>query len=106
MHLESIDLIQFKNHLKTSLKFSTQLNCFMGLNGSGKTNILDSIHYLSLTKSAVQSSDTLNISHSQDFFCHQREVSDRGKIPGSPLYLRGRQEKADLPKRKSTGQNQ
>lgn len=68
MNLESIDLIQFKNHLKTTLKFSPQLNCFMGLNGSGKTNILDAIHYLSLTKSAVQSSDTLNISHGQDFF--------------------------------------
>ena len=68
MHLESVDLIQFKNHLKTSLKFSPQLNCIMGLNGSGKTNLLDAIHYLSLTKSAVQSSDSLNIYHGQDFF--------------------------------------
>ena len=68
MLLESIDLIQFKNHLKTSLKFSPELNCFVGLNGSGKTNILDAIHYLSLTKSAVQSSDTLNVSHGTDFF--------------------------------------
>ncbi len=68
MHLESMDLIQFKNHLKTSLKFSPQLNGITGLNGSGKTNILDAIHYLSLTKSAVQSSDSLNISHGQDFF--------------------------------------
>ncbi|GAB3228685.1 DNA replication/repair protein RecF [Algoriphagus aestuariicola] len=68
MHLESIDLIQFKNHLKTGLEFSSQLNCFTGLNGSGKTNILDAIHYLSLTKSAVQSSDTLNIAHGMDFF--------------------------------------
>jgi DNA replication and repair protein RecF len=68
MYLESVDLIQFKNHLKTSLSFSPQLNCIMGLNGSGKTNILDAIHYLSLTKSAVQSSDSLNISHGEGFF--------------------------------------
>ncbi len=68
MHLESIDLIQFKNHPKTRLQFSPELNCITGLNGSGKTNILDAIHYLSLTKSAVQSSDTLNISHGQEFF--------------------------------------
>ena len=61
-------MIQFKNHLKNTLKFSPQLNGIMGLNGSGKTNILDAIHYLSLTKSAVQSSDSLNISHGQDFF--------------------------------------
>lgn len=68
MHLESINLIQFKNHLKNRLIFSTQVNCITGLNGSGKTNILDAIHYLSLTKSAVQSSDTLNISHGSEFF--------------------------------------
>lgn len=68
MHLEFLDLIQFKNHPKTRLQFSPELNCITGLNGSGKTNILDAIHYLSLTKSAVQSSDTLNIAHGQDFF--------------------------------------
>ncbi len=84
MNLESIDLIQFKNHLKTSLKFSSELNCIMGLNGSGKTNILDAIHYLSLTKSAVQSSDTLNISHGQDFFA----VKGNLQIEEKPLEVR------------------
>lgn len=68
MILESLNLIQFKNHLKTSLKFCPEINCLVGLNGSGKTNVLDAIHYLSLTKSAVQSSDTLNIQHGTDFF--------------------------------------
>jgi DNA replication and repair protein RecF len=84
MHLESIDLIQFKNHLKTNLTFSSQLNCIMGLNGSGKTNILDSIHYLSLTKSAVQNSDTLNISHGQDFFA----IKGNFQIEEKPLEVR------------------
>lgn len=79
MHLESIDLIQFKNHQKTSLLFSPQLNCLMGLNGSGKTNLLDAIHYLSLTKSAVQSSDSLNISHGQDFFAIKGKFQVQGK---------------------------
>lgn len=68
MYLKSLELLQFKNHEKTRLDFSPQINCFTGLNGSGKTNILDGIHYLSLTKSAVQSSDSLNIRHVQEFF--------------------------------------
>jgi DNA replication and repair protein RecF len=84
MHLESIDLIQFKNHLKTSLQFSAQLNCFVGLNGSGKTNILDAIHYLALTKSAVQSSDTLNIAHGQEFFA----IKGKLEIGQKPLEVR------------------
>ncbi len=84
MLLESLDLIQFKNHLKTSLVFSPQINCFLGLNGSGKTNILDGIHYLSLTKSAVQSSDSLNISHGMDFFT----IKGKLLIEGKPLEVR------------------
>ena len=84
MILESLDLIQFKNHHKTSLVFSPQINCLLGLNGSGKTNILDGIHYLSLTKSAVQSSDSLNISHRMDFFT----IKGRFQIERKPLEVR------------------
>ena len=68
MYLKSLELLQFKNHVKTKLDFSAQLNCLVGLNGSGKTNVLDAMHYLSLTKSALQSSDSLNICHGTDFF--------------------------------------
>ncbi|MDN3204237.1 DNA replication/repair protein RecF [Algoriphagus sediminis] len=68
MHLKSLELINFKNHLKSRLLFSKEINCIVGLNGSGKTTILDAIHYLSLTKSAIQSSDTLNVLHDQPFF--------------------------------------
>lgn len=68
MYLKSLELLQFKNHEKTQMQFSKEINCIVGLNGSGKTNILDGIHYLSLTKSAVQSSDSLNVMHDRDFF--------------------------------------
>lgn len=68
MHLKSLELLQFKNHEKTQLNFSSEINCIVGLNGSGKTNVLDGIHYLSLTKSAVQSSDSLNVQHEKNFF--------------------------------------
>lgn len=73
MYLKSLDLIQFKNHEKLHFDFNNQLNCFVGLNGSGKTNILDAIHYLSLTKSAFQSSDSLNVQHEQVFFAIKGE---------------------------------
>lgn len=84
MYLKSLDLLQFKNHEKTQLVFSTQINCIVGLNGSGKTNILDGIHYLSLTKSAVQSSDSLNVQHDKDFFA----IKGHFEIESKPLEVR------------------
>ncbi|WP_339874784.1 DNA replication and repair protein RecF [uncultured Algoriphagus sp.] len=82
MHLKSLELLQFKNHEKTRLQFSSEINCFVGLNGSGKTNVLDGIHYLSLTKSAVQSSDSLNVQHEKDFFAikGQFELAEEKKL--------------------------
>lgn len=68
MHLESIRLVNFKNYEQTQLKFSAQVNCFLGANGSGKTNLLDAIYYLAITKSSEQSQDQLCIRHHQDFF--------------------------------------
>lgn len=84
MYLKSLELLQFKNHQKTRLDFSPQINCFTGLNGSGKTNILDGIHYLSLTKSAIQSSDTLNVLHEHDFFA----IKGQFELDYKPLEVR------------------
>ena len=47
---------------------SSKVNCFVGLNGAGKTNILDSIYYLSFCKSFFAATDKQNIRHNQDFF--------------------------------------
>ena len=58
MHLKNLSLINFKNVEKLDLEFTDQINCFVGDNGTGKTNILDSIHYLSLTKSGFNSVDS------------------------------------------------
>jgi DNA replication and repair protein RecF len=68
MHLKNIRLQQFKNYHKIEVHFSREINCFVGLNGSGKTNLLDAIHYLCLTKSALNGMDILNILHERDFF--------------------------------------
>ncbi|SIS62594.1 DNA replication/repair protein RecF [Belliella pelovolcani] len=68
MHLKNLQLNQFKNYQSAKLEFSEEINCMVGINGSGKTNLLDAIHYLCLTKSAVNAQDNQNILHDMDFF--------------------------------------
>ena len=68
MSLDSLQLLFFKNYDEAALRLSPGLNCFIGDNGSGKTNLLDAIHYLSLTKSAISLSDSLSIKQGADFF--------------------------------------
>ncbi len=68
MRLENITLKHFKNYEDLALNFSNDIICFVGENGSGKTNLLDAIHYLSLSKSAFNAIDSQNIQHGQDFF--------------------------------------
>jgi len=55
MHLRSLTLNNFKNYELVEIELSSKINCFAGANGVGKTNILDAIHYLSLTKSFFNS---------------------------------------------------
>jgi len=66
--LNKLTLTNFKNYTEASLSFSDKINCFIGDNGVGKTNILDAIHYLSFCKSYFNSIDTQNILHDEDFF--------------------------------------
>ena len=79
MYLENISLAHFKNYENSDLKFSPGINCIMGPNGSGKTNLLDAIHYLSLTKSALNSVDQQNIQHDEDFFSIRGTFNIDGK---------------------------
>jgi DNA replication and repair protein RecF len=68
MTLDQLHLLFFKNYDEASLAFSSGINCFIGDNGSGKTNLLDAIHYLALTKSAFASADAQGIKQGADFF--------------------------------------
>lgn len=68
MYLRKLTLSNFKNYQQASLEFSDKINCFIGDNGSGKTNLLDAIHYLSFCKSAFNPADTQNIRHHEEFF--------------------------------------
>ena len=68
MYLKNLTLTNFKNYGEGKISFSKRINCIVGNNGVGKTNILDAIHYLSLTKSFFNSVDGVNIKHGEDFF--------------------------------------
>ncbi len=68
MHLKKLKLAQFKNCSEADLELSEKINCFVGYNGAGKTNILDAIYYLSFCKSYFNPSDSQNIKHGEDFF--------------------------------------
>ena len=71
MYLKKLALTNFKNYELNELEFSPKINCFVGNNGVGKTNILDAIHYLSLTKSFFNSIDSISIKHGEDYFIIQ-----------------------------------
>lgn len=68
MFLKRIKLNQFKNYSQADFLFSGKINCFIGDNGAGKTNILDAIYYLSFCKSYFNAIDTQNINHGHEFF--------------------------------------
>lgn len=68
MYLESLQLINFKNYEEVEITLSPGINCFSGKNGSGKTNILDAVHYLSMCKSYLNTVDRQNIRFGEHFF--------------------------------------
>lgn len=79
MLLKKISLFNFKNYAEADITLSSGINCFVGLNGSGKTNILDSIHYLSFTKSAFNSIDSQSIKHGESMFSVRGDFEHDGQ---------------------------
>ena len=68
MVLQELQLVNFKNYAEAKVKFEGLVHCFLGKNGSGKTNLLEAIHYLAFTKGSFHTHDLSNIRHSQDQF--------------------------------------
>lgn len=79
MYLNKLKLNNFKNCISAEMDFSEKVNCFVGNNGAGKTNILDSIYYLSFCKSYFNSIDSQNIRHEEDFFAVHGEYFNQEK---------------------------
>ncbi|MDO4949624.1 MAG: DNA replication and repair protein RecF [Bacteroidales bacterium] len=71
MILNRISIINYKNLAQIELECAPKLNCFIGHNGMGKTNLLDAVYYLSFCKSASNPIDSQNIRHGEDFFVIQ-----------------------------------
>ena len=68
MYLQKLSLINFKNFSSQIFDFEDKINCFVGNNGVGKTNVLDAIYYLSFAKSYFNPVATQNIRHNEEFF--------------------------------------
>ncbi|MBV8328278.1 DNA replication/repair protein RecF [Chryseobacterium sp.] len=76
MIIKQLSLYNFKNHSEKKFEFSPQINCFVGNNGVGKTNILDALHYLSVGKSFLGNTDSNNIKKEEDFFTIDAEIQN------------------------------
>lgn len=78
--IKNINLQQFKNYEGAKVTLSPQVNCFTGKNGSGKTNMLDALYYLSFTKSYFNAIDHQQVLHGFDYFSikatYQRNTLD------------------------------
>ncbi len=71
MYLKRLTAINFKSISQVDIEFDIKINCFVGNNGQGKTNLLDAIYYLSMCKSSLTVNDSQVIRHGQDLFVLQ-----------------------------------
>ena len=67
MYLQKISLTHFKSYEYDTFDFSERVNCVVGENGTGKTNLLDAIYFLALTKSSISNQDALSINHEMEY---------------------------------------
>ncbi|GGP00977.1 DNA replication and repair protein RecF [Cloacibacterium rupense] len=79
MFVKNLKIINFKNHPEKIFDFSADINCFVGNNGAGKTNILDALHYISMGKSFLGNSDFQNIKEQEEFFSVEAEIEGEEK---------------------------
>ncbi|MBR1808400.1 MAG: DNA replication and repair protein RecF [Paludibacteraceae bacterium] len=73
MYLRELNILNFRNIESASLSFSPKINCLVGQNGMGKTNVLDAVYYLSFCKSSLCSIDSQNIRHDSEMAMVQGE---------------------------------
>ena len=93
MILKSLSLVNYKNFESKSLVFNEKINCFVGNNGVGKTNILDAIYYLSFGKSYFNPVAVQNIKHNEAFFVINGNYDIQGKTEKIVVSLKRGQKK-------------
>lgn len=93
MIIERLSILNYKNIEQAEIMPSPKVNCFLGSNGMGKTNLLDAIYYLSFCRSHSNASDTQNIKHDADFAVMQGWYNLGSKTEEFFCSLRRRQKK-------------
>ncbi|MDR3271946.1 MAG: DNA replication and repair protein RecF [Flavobacteriaceae bacterium] len=93
MYLKDLRLFHFKNFDEKNFTFSEKINCFTGNNGVGKTNAMDAVYYLSLTKSYLNHSDINNIRFGEEFFSLQGTFTDEARQDNILLIVQSGQKK-------------
>ncbi len=78
MILNQLTIVNYKNIADARLEFAPKLNCLIGNNGMGKTNVLDAIYYLSLCRSHTGQPDQTVIAHDADYMMLQGQYTRRG----------------------------
>lgn len=84
MFLQNLRLYHFRNYEERFFTFSPGINCIVGKNGSGKTNLLDAVYFLALSKSSIHTQDSLSIRFGEDFASLEGAFSN-GNIIGVHL---------------------
>lgn len=104
MILKKLQVHQFKNYTDRTFSFSPKINCFVGKNGIGKTNVLEAIHYMALTKGFANSLDKHNIQFNKNYFILEAIIENNDKEDKVSCIVNvGRKKKlkkneADIPK--------
>ena len=79
MFLKKLALVNFKNYDEFEYEFGHDVTCFYGLNGVGKTNLLDAVYYLSNCKSYFNPIDSQNVKFEEKFFLIQGDIEKDAK---------------------------
>ncbi len=86
MYLKKLSILNYRNITSADLTFSDKINCFVGNNGEGKTNLLDAIYFLSFTHSMFGNIDSQMIQHDQNFFMLQGQYMHDDKDTQEEIY--------------------
>lgn len=93
MFLKKLSILNYKNFTELSLAFDAKINCFVGKNGIGKTNVLDAIYHLANGKSYFNPLALQNIKHGEDFFLIEGEFKKQNRVEHIACSLKKGQKK-------------
>lgn len=93
MHLKKLSLFNYKNFSEIDFDFDPKINCFVGKNGIGKTNVLDAIYHLAYGKSYFNPLAVQNIRHGEEFFVVDAEFSKQNRTEQILVSLKKGQKK-------------